>query len=149
MKNFKIKLNEFVNLNKQSQSMILEIKKMEEQLEVLNEKMKNEFIPYVRDVYNNWRPKIGEIVISVNLSSDNAYEQVVSEINGSLIRVKNCPSGYCRVDLDIKEDDYDSLHFVLPLEAYNEIKTIYKIDYCCKLRTSKEEILAEKHCFPL
>ena len=144
-----ITLKEFRKSYQNSQTICSEIKSREEKLEDLNTQMKNEFIPYVRKVYKDWRPQIGEIVVSINLSSDWVYEQVVSEINGSLVRVKDSPDSYSRIDLDIKKDDYASLTFVLPLSAYNYIKTILTIKQYSKLKLTKQDILSKIHPLPL
>ena len=142
-----------------SAQLFVEYKKvfaLKNEIEQLNAKLKESknslirnFIPYVKRVYDAWRPKIGEVVICIHLIDRFAYANVVSEVSGHMVRVLHIKNHSMTVDLDIKKSEYELDQFVLPLHAYNDIKEGLNLPDYAPLRYPKDELLAQKHFLPL
>jgi len=139
------KFAEIIEKQNKCQKLEVELSKLSKTIDKSKIEVKNAFIPLINEIYKNWRPKVGELVMCIDIYNLTAEEQIVASIDGETVRVRETPSSGMRFELEIKKNEYFGVDFIIADEALQELEKKTKMKYeRYKLRFTKKEILGQK-----
>lgn len=133
------KMKEDIRDNSNGLSKVIELYKsvrtLESNKEDINSKIDStkiliarEFIPILKECYDNWNPTMGEKMMLVDFIDNIAFPVTLSYINGN--DYKAAESAHCnhRFSTDLNIDEYETASFVIPMELFNKIKSNFNFD---------------------
>lgn len=103
---------------------------VEREQEEINKKLIVNFVPYLLEIYNNWRPKIGEIAMLVDFEGEWCCEVEIKEINGYDVLANRVAQKHVsnRFELNPSVNNYKVTKFVLPMRTYDELDKLIKLN---------------------
>ena len=115
------------------------INALHKKIKILLKDIKKTMIPWLNEVYSQWRPHINEPVVRVDFGAMTAFELFVTEISGIHVRAREGDkNAYHRFSLHNKVEDYETATFILPVSIYKELSGIVDFSEYPTLRYDKK-----------
>lgn len=114
-------LEKIVEIRRKNVELESDIAKIKDQLEQNCQRMIKAFFPYLLSLYENWRPRLGEIAMFINLEMGHCFEVTVKSVDGYRVRAQEgSKSVYHTFELNPRVEEYEVATFIIPKQAYED-----------------------------